>query len=192
MVLILLTLVYSACNASIGDSRMAFRAGYNPKQMPSTAEKETAINIQSGENTAGHAGTILTILTARCAIPLPAKIPSPTPSNPPILHTLTDSLKNCSRISEFLAPSALHKPISRVRSPTATNIMFIIPMPPTRSENPAILPNPIFRTVLIFKRLSNLPRTSKMRKKSSSFRWRLRITALTSSMALGTASMVDT
>lgn len=39
------SLVYSARSASIGESRMAFMAGYSPKQMPSTAEKTTDINI---------------------------------------------------------------------------------------------------------------------------------------------------
>ena len=46
-------------------------------------------------------------------------------------------------ISNRFAPSALRSPISRVRSLTATSIMFIMPIPPTRSENPAMLPSAI-------------------------------------------------
>ena len=37
-----------------------------------------------------------------------------------------------------LAPIAMRMPISRVRSVTETSMMFMIPMPPTRSETPAI------------------------------------------------------
>jgi hypothetical protein len=35
-------------------------------------------------------------------------------------------------MSPALAPMARRKPISRVRSPTATNIMFMTPIPPTK------------------------------------------------------------
>ena len=38
----------------------------------------------------------------------------------------------------FVAPMAMRTPISRVRSVTVTNMMFMIPMPPTRSETEAI------------------------------------------------------
>ena len=37
-------------------------------------------------------------------------------------------------MSRGLAPSALRTPISRVRSVTATSMMFMTPMPPTSSE----------------------------------------------------------
>ena len=39
------------------------------------------------------------------------------------------------------APIALRMPISRVRSVTVTSMMFMIPMPPTTSEMPAIAPS---------------------------------------------------
>ena len=40
-------------------------------------------------------------------------------------------------MSPSRAPTALRSPISRVRSLTETSMMFMIPMPPTRSEMPA-------------------------------------------------------
>ena len=36
------------------------------------------------------------------------------------------------------APTAMRRPISRVRSVTDTSMMFMMPMPPTRSETEAI------------------------------------------------------
>ena len=41
-------------------------------------------------------------------------------------------------MSFLLAPNAFLKPISRVLSVTVTSIMFMIPMPPTRSEMAAM------------------------------------------------------
>ena len=40
-----------------------------------------------------------------------------------------------------VAPSALRRPISRIRSVTDTSMMFITPMPPTSSEMPAMPPS---------------------------------------------------
>ena len=39
------------------------------------------------------------------------------------------------------APIALRMPISRVRSVTVTNMMFMTPIPPTKSEIPATAPS---------------------------------------------------
>src|ERR1044071_6465662 len=39
------------------------------------------------------------------------------------------------------APTAIRTPISRVRSVTLTSIMFMIPIPPTTSDTPAIAPS---------------------------------------------------
>ena len=52
--------------------------------------------------------------------------------------SIIDSIKNWVIIVFFLAPKALRKPISRVLSVTVTNIMFIIPIPPTSKEMAAI------------------------------------------------------
>lgn len=183
---------HSVRNASIGDSRMAFMAGYNPKLTPSSIQKKTDISAHCTERTAGHSGTIFTIRTAICAIPLLAKTPSTIPNIPPMLHKRIDSLKNCNRISARFAPQAFRSPISRVRSPTATSIMFIMPIPPTRSEKPAIPPNAVFMSVLIFMRRARPRRTSKVPKKSSRFRCRFLITAVTSAIACGISSTVCT
>ena len=47
-----------------------------------------------------------------------------------------------------VAPSAFRMPISRVRSVTETIMMFMMPMPPTRSEMPAMLPRRIVSIVV--------------------------------------------
>ena len=41
-------------------------------------------------------------------------------------------------MSRRRAPTAIRRPISRVRSVTDTSMMFMIPMPPTSSETEAM------------------------------------------------------
>ena len=48
------------------------------------------------------------------------------------------STRNCSSTSRPLAPIAMRRPISRVRSVTDTSMMFMMPMPPTMSDTPAM------------------------------------------------------
>ncbi|EKD22910.1 MAG: hypothetical protein ACD_83C00197G0001 [uncultured bacterium] len=62
---------------------------------------------------------------------------------PPISDKTIASIKNWLKMWRGLAPTALRKPISRVRSATETNIIFIIPMPPTKSEIAAIPERPV-------------------------------------------------
>ncbi len=64
-------------------------------------------------------------------------IPTTTPSSPPARLSITASIRNCSSTSLVRAPTARRMPISRVRSPTASSMMFMIPTPPTTSETPA-------------------------------------------------------
>ena len=59
------------------------------------------------------------------------------PTQPPITHTTQASILNCFKMSPGLAPVAMRSPISRFRSDTFTNIMFITPIPPTNSDMPA-------------------------------------------------------
>ena len=47
------------------------------------------------------------------------------------------------------APTALRMPISRVRSVTVTSMMFITPIPPTRSEIAATAPSRVVNTSLV-------------------------------------------
>ena len=51
-------------------------------------------------------------------------------------------------MSRRRAPTALRRPISRVRSVTDTSMMFITPMPPTTSEMPAIAPRKTVKVVV--------------------------------------------
>ena len=44
------------------------------------------------------------------------------------------SKRNCKRMLPEEAPTALRMPISRVRSATDTNMIFMMPMPPTMRE----------------------------------------------------------
>jgi hypothetical protein len=57
---------------------------------------------------------------------------------PPTSDNVTDSVRTCDMMSRRLAPSALRSPISRVRSLTTINMMFMITMPPTSSDNPTM------------------------------------------------------
>ncbi|MEI6673268.1 MAG: hypothetical protein WCL02_08400 [bacterium] len=57
---------------------------------------------------------------------------------PHIKLRVTDSVRNCKRISFLCAPIALRIPISFILSVTETNIIFITPIPPTKSEIAAI------------------------------------------------------
>lgn len=56
------------------------------------------------------------------------------PSIPPDTVSITDSTRNCSIMSLFLAPIAFLMPISFVRSDTVTRRIFITPMPHTMSD----------------------------------------------------------
>ena len=62
------------------------------------------------------------------------------PEVPPIRLMVNDSITNCALMSCLRAPIARRMPISRVRSSTEASMMFMMPMPPTRSEMPAIDP----------------------------------------------------
>ena len=64
-------------------------------------------------------------------------MPSAMPIRPPISDSVTASTRNCPRMSRVRAPTAMRRPISRVRSVTDTSMMFMMPMPPTSSETEA-------------------------------------------------------
>jgi len=49
-------------------------------------------------------------------------------------------MTNWERMSALRAPTARRTPISRMRSRTVASMMFIMPIPPTRREMPAIEP----------------------------------------------------
>src|SRR5437762_11917763 len=53
------------------------------------------------------------------------------PMIPPITESVTASIRNWSMMWRRRAPTAMRRPISRVRSVTDTSMMFMMPMPPT-------------------------------------------------------------
>ena len=78
--------------------------------------------------------------TAAISAPQPIDRARSTPSAPPNRHTRTASIRNCCMMSARRAPTATRTPISRVRSVTDTNIMFMTPMPPTTRAIAAMAP----------------------------------------------------
>ena len=68
------------------------------------------------------------------AVPTPSAIPV----RPPTEVSSTASSRNCTPMSRGRAPTALRRPISRVRSRTETSMMLETPTPPTSSEMPAM------------------------------------------------------
>ena len=56
------------------------------------------------------------------------------PTPPPIRQSTTASTRNCRKMLAARAPTAIRRPISRVRSVTETSMMFMMPTPPTTSE----------------------------------------------------------
>ena len=90
----------------------------------------------------------------QCAIFFTAKdapIPINIPIIPPVILIKIASIKNWLRISMPLAPTLIRKPISRVRSVTDTYMMFIIPIPPTTKDIPAIhARSVVIKSVVVF------------------------------------------
>ena len=74
-----------------------------------------------------------------CEMLVDAANPSRTPTKPPTRLSVTASATNCRRTSRARAPTARRTPISRVRSVTDSSMMFMMPMPPTSSDTPAML-----------------------------------------------------
>ena len=64
--------------------------------------------------------------------------PIMTPMIPPVILIRMASIRNWLRISIPRAPTDMRRPISRVRSVTDTYMIFIMPIPPTTREMPAI------------------------------------------------------
>ncbi len=74
----------------------------------------------------------------KTAISFDASKPNNTPIIPPVMLITIASIKNCIRISIPLAPIDMRKPISFVRSVTDTYMIFMMPMPPTNNDMPAM------------------------------------------------------
>jgi len=78
---------------------------------------------------------------AKTAVSRDAPMPTNTPMVPPKRLSVIASIKNCSMMSPACAPTAIRMPISRVRSVTLTSMMFMMPMPPTTNDMPAMDPS---------------------------------------------------
>ncbi len=87
---------------------------------------------------------------------------------PPMRLSTTDSSRNWVRMSRRSAPTALRMPISRVRSVTETSMMFMMPMPPTSSEMPAMAPRKAVNMPVICPAVSSRSDWLNRRKSSSS------------------------
>src|ERR1035438_4420332 len=64
--------------------------------------------------------------------------PKIMPTRPPAMEIRTASERNWRTMSACRAPMARRMPISRVLSSTVASMMFMMPMPPTSSEMPAM------------------------------------------------------
>src|SRR5215510_7660716 len=120
---------YSKRSATIG-SRLAARwAGYRPNEIPANPANAQAKTIAQGLISTGQ--------PACHAMAIAAATPKTDPAKPPAKARVSASIRNCRPISRRRAPTAIRKPISRVRSVTETSMMFIMLMPPTTSETEA-------------------------------------------------------
>ena len=119
---------YSFLKASTGFIRAARHAGKKPDSTPVSAETISEMPTTTGDNSAG-------IILRRSNVDGHAMSNAITP---PIRQMNAASIRNCSRIVRRFAPMALRTPIYRVRSATETNMMFMMPMPPTNSASPVM------------------------------------------------------
>jgi len=119
---------YSYLSASIGLSFAALFAGNIPKTIPIVTAEEKDKSTASKEMMA-----VINLL-----IPKTMRKLRTIPMIPPMTLKVTDSVRNCKRISFLWAPIALRIPISFILSVTETNMMFITPIPHTSKEIAAI------------------------------------------------------
>src|SRR5512135_1117640 len=100
--------------------------------MPMKPENPKASTIDSGDTTVGQPDIE--------EMTIDVETPVMMPMMPPMRDRVSASMMNCSLMSHVFAPMAMRMPISRVRSVTDTSMMFMMPMPPTRSETDAMAP----------------------------------------------------
>ena len=98
-----------------------------PKKSPTADEKPNAsASAQMGTKNPGQLGMSFAAIA-------PTAMPIAIPMMPPTSASVIASMTNCDRMWLRRAPTALRSPISRVRSVTDTSMMFMMPIPPTRS-----------------------------------------------------------
>ena len=99
-------------------------AGKTPKNIPIPDEIKNVITTAKTLRDAGKNNLTTNII----------KLAKISPATPPKTERIKLSVKNCTRISLLVAPTARLIPISFVLSVTVAYIIFIIPIPPTRRE----------------------------------------------------------
>ena len=122
-----------------------------------------------------------------------APTPTRTPINPPVTDINTDSMRNCSEMTGPVAPTAIRRPISFVRSVTLTSMMFMMPIPATSSEKAAATTRIIVTVSIVDDIVSIISACERIVKSSaaSSFNlWLLRRICVSSSMAASESSYV--
>ena len=113
--------------------------------MPKT--NPMVILIPSASATLYHAMTVG--MPVRRVITTGTARPSAVPIRPPTPESTIVSTRNWTTIWDLRAPMARRIPISRVRSVTVASMMFMIPMPPTISEMPAMAPRTMLKRRLV-------------------------------------------
>src|SRR3989441_1399406 len=119
---------HSLRSASTGFIRAARQAGRKPAITPVNTETASATRTKGIDMLAGN--TVVSTWQMGKAMDNPIK--------PPSRQIVEASIKNWIRIVRRLAPMALRMPISRVRSATETNMMFMMPIPPTKRDSPVM------------------------------------------------------
>ena len=122
-----------------------------------------------------------------------APMPTRTPISPPVTDINTDSMRNCNEMTGPVAPTAIRRPISFVRSVTETSMMFIIPIPATNNEKAAATTRMMVTVSIVLDIVSIISACERMVKSSSasSFSlWLSRRICVNSSMAASESSSV--
>src|SRR6266571_3940819 len=127
--------------------------------MPMAPATRKAPAAAGAERSVGHC--------ARCAMSRVAAMPRTMPAAPPTRLSAVSSTRNWNRMCPLRAPTASRTPISRVRSVTETSMMFMMPMPPTRSDTEATLRRRFIITTLAFFEASAISLRSRTVKSSS-------------------------
>ncbi len=110
----------------MGSSAAARLAGRKLANKPTMTLLTAATIITDGVTTGG--GNVSGSGSVRSAPTMMS--PSASPATPPRMVIASVSKTNCEMMVAGVAPSALRKPISRVRSCTDTSITFITPTAP--------------------------------------------------------------
>ena len=115
------------------------RAGGEPTS-PAVLEELKADDLRRIEVRRGSETTVLQRKDAGS----PWLMPGGWPTRPGEVRRLVELLTS---LHSRFAPIAMRTPISRVRSVTATSMMFMMPMPPTARLIPAMEPNTMLISV---------------------------------------------